>query len=228
MNQQQGGLFWQSRFSLLRLLLTQPAELLTRERVKVAKTGDPQVLEGRFVAPLVSPKGRLKGLRLQTSEREYTVDLPKGLRPVVERELEPGCQVRVWVSAQKSQWLALNIVPLAPKQRQDLGDLPSLPAVEKPPRTAASRLQVCCRGSCCKRGSAAVYEAAADAIAANPALSHLKLESSGCLKECKKGPAIKLSPTQQVFTKVTSQNVAVILEEHCARSAQMEVRAKAP
>lgn len=184
----------------------------------------PQILEGRFVGSLASPKGKLKGLRLQTSEQEYTIKLPKFLRLVAERELEPGQRVRVWASPTKGEWIALNIIPLSPKRREALGELPSLPTAKETKKAAAApaRLQVCRRGSCCKRGSTAVYEAAAAAIATNPALSHLRLEPSGCLKECKKGPAIKLSPTQEVFTKVTPQNVPAILEEHCARPTQVE------
>jgi NADH:ubiquinone oxidoreductase subunit E len=182
--------------------------------MKAAEISPPvQVLEGRYIGELKSPKGKFKGLRLQTARQEYSIRLPKHLVPVLIHELEPGSPARVWVIPKKEAWVALNLVPLSPKALAAEPLSTAQPRPEKP-----QRVQVCSRGSCCKRGSREVYQAMEDAIATNPSLSNIRLESSGCLKECKKGPCIRLASTGKVFTRVTPENAPAILTEHCPQA----------
>ncbi|MBD0335369.1 MAG: (2Fe-2S) ferredoxin domain-containing protein [Cyanobacteria bacterium Co-bin13] len=180
-------------------------------------TIQPQVLEGRYVGELKSPKGKLKGLRLQTARQEYAIKLPSYLIPVLRHEVEPGSPVRVWVSPKKDAWLGLNVVPLSPKAvaAEPLA-APASAQLEKP-----QRVQVCGKSNCCKRGGSEVYEAMEDAIATNPNFSNIRLEPSGCLKECKKGPCIRLASTGKVFTQVTPENAPAILAEHCPQSKRL-------
>jgi (2Fe-2S) ferredoxin len=176
----------------------------------------PQVLEGRYLGELKSPKGKLKGLRLQTARQEYSIKLPKHLVSVLVHELEPGSPVRVWVSPKENAWLALNLVPLSPKTL--VAKPPSLSSPTPARTDKPQRVQVCRKGSCCKRGSHEVYQAMEDAIATNPNLSNVQLEPSGCLKECKRGPCIRLAASGKVFTRVTPDNAPAILAEHCPQS----------
>lgn len=180
-----------------------------------------RVLEGQFIRELRSPKGKLKGIGLRTVDQEYAITLPKYLRPMLVRELELGDLVRVWVSPQKAGWEAFNVVPLRPKMDllEPRPQVASAQVARQPSRQPQPCVQVCRKGSCCKRGSGEVYRAIEGAIATNSNLQNLKLESTGCLKECKKGPALRLSPTKEVFTRVTPQNVVAILEEHCSQPA---------
>ncbi|HEY9879855.1 MAG TPA: (2Fe-2S) ferredoxin domain-containing protein, partial [Leptolyngbyaceae cyanobacterium] len=149
----------------------------------MAVTGDiePQfrVLEGQFVRELRSSKGKLKGIYLQTVDREYSIKLPKYLRPMLARELEQGGIVRVWISPKKEGWVALNIIPLTPKGLNSPEPITKSLEASHQAHTHAHAcspqkrelevcVQVCRKGSCCKRGSGEVYQAIEDAIATNP------------------------------------------------------------
>lgn len=189
-----------------------------------------RVLEGQFIRELRSSKGKLKGIYLKTVDWEYSIKLPKYLRPMLAREIELGSIVRVWISPKKEGWVALNIIPLTPKSLDPLKPVPeTLESAHRAhthpiqARETEYCVQVCRKGSCCKRGSGEVYQAIEDAIATNPALENVRLESTGCLKECKKGPAIRVSPTKETITRVTPQAVEAILEEHCSQRTRVSI-----
>ncbi|HEY9761004.1 MAG TPA: (2Fe-2S) ferredoxin domain-containing protein [Trichocoleus sp.] len=189
-----------------------------------------RVLEGQFVRELRSSKGKLKGICLQTVDREYSIKLPKYLRPMLARELEQGGIVRVWVSPKKEDWVALNVIPLTPKGLNSLEPVSETLEASRRVHAHSTKtrepefcVQVCRKGSCCKRGSREIYDQIETAIATNPALENVRLESTGCLKECKKGPAIRISPTKETLTHVTPQTVEAILEEHCSQLVRVTV-----
>ncbi|MBD2257085.1 (2Fe-2S) ferredoxin domain-containing protein [Pseudanabaena sp. FACHB-2040] len=175
----------------------------------------PQFLEGTYVGELKSPKGKLKGIRLQTARQEYPIKLPKYLVPILTHELESGSPMRVWVTPKKDTWIALNIIPLSPKELAAESLPIATPSLAQPSKPYC--VQVCSKSNCCKRGSSEVYRAMEDAIATNPSLSNIRLEPTGCLKECKKGPCIRLASTGKVFTQVTCENAPAILAEHGPR-----------
>lgn len=193
------------------------SELAAKADPDVVAPRQPQVLEGQWVGELRSDKGKLKGIRLLTSRGEMSIKLPKYLRPMLVRSLQPGSFLRVWVSPKKGTWEALNLIPLLPGM--DISDWqpPSLtpaPAGADPVQPAPACLQICRKGSCYKHGSSEVYRAAEAAIAAEPELSHVHLEATGCLKACKQGPAVRLAGTGQVLTRMTPQKVIALLAAH--------------
>lgn len=191
------------------------SELAAKADRGIVTPAQPRVLEGQWVGELRSDKGKLKGIRLLTSSGEFAIKLPKYLRPMLVRSLQPGSFLRVWVSPKKDIWEALNLIPLLPGMDTDWQPPTPTPAAEATPaRRALACLQICRKGSCYKHGSGEVYRAAEAAIAADPALDHVRLEPTGCLKACKQGPAVKLAGTGKVLTRMTPQKMAALLAEH--------------
>lgn len=70
-----------------------------------------QVLRGRYAAPLRSAKGKIKGLILHAAEGELAIKLPKYLRPMLVRELQPGAWVQVWADRDDDRWRGMNLIP---------------------------------------------------------------------------------------------------------------------
>jgi hypothetical protein len=85
------------------------------DRIASAQLQRPQgvVLKGQFTDVLRSPKGKIKGVCLQTETATYAIKLPKYLRPVLVRELTPGDFVQVWAYCEAERWRGINILPLA-------------------------------------------------------------------------------------------------------------------
>jgi hypothetical protein len=91
-----------------------------------------QVLKGQYVSALQSDKGKLKGLVLKIGDQEHAVKLPKYLRPILTKELEPEALVQVWAYPEKQVWRAISIMPLAKD-----GTIPAPPPVKQAPKEYA-------------------------------------------------------------------------------------------
>lgn len=161
----------------------------TNPRTAYAPQG--QVLKGQYIEAFRSSKGKIKGLWLQNGTQKCTVRLPKYLRPMLVRELEPGAFIQVWAYPDEGNWHGIHILPLTPQE------IDALPAenISLPTSTATppcQRIKVCRKGTCCKRGSGDIFQALQQEVAANPELQHIEIESTGCLKACKRGPNVKL------------------------------------
>lgn len=92
--------------------------------------GRPQgrVLKGQYVGAYRSDKGKLKGLILKSAAEVYIIKLPKYLRPILVRELDPEMFVQVWAYPEQDRWRAINIMPLPEAEslalRQEWSELP--------------------------------------------------------------------------------------------------------
>jgi hypothetical protein len=168
-----------------------------------APTG--QVLKGQYAGAYRSDKGKIKGLMLQVGETEFTIKLPKYLRPMLVRELAPDDFVQVWAYPEGDRWRAINVLPLpeceAETLRQQWGDLP--PVAELPqPKQKRLCVEVCSKGKCFKQGGRQIYHELQAAIDSDPELSHVSVKATGCMKACKHGPNLRL-PNGQMLHQAT-------------------------
>ncbi|WP_204138112.1 (2Fe-2S) ferredoxin domain-containing protein [Halomicronema sp. CCY15110] len=202
------------------------------DRIASAQLQRPQgvVLKGQFTDVLRSPKGKIKGVCLQTETATYAIKLPKYLRPVLVRELTPGDFVQVWAYCEAERWRGINILPLAePEQsalqaRWQTRDTVSRPAPNQVETATAPEspalhpkplcVQVCRKGTCFKRGGRQIMESLETVTAADPSLQHVSVEGVGCLKACKKGPNLKLSNAKKVISGVTPENAIALVAKH--------------
>ncbi|MGB3311246.1 MAG: (2Fe-2S) ferredoxin domain-containing protein [Nodosilinea sp.] len=157
-----------------------------------------QVLKGQYTGAYRSDKGKIKGLLLQAGETEYTIKLPKYLRPMLVRELSAGEFVQVWAYAEDDRWRAINVLPLpaceAETLRQQWSALSSSssPAAAAPAKQKRLCMEVCTKGKCYKQGGRQLHSALQEAVDADPSLSHVSVKGTGCMKACKQGPNLRL------------------------------------
>lgn len=181
----------------------------TNPRATYAPQG--QVLKGQYIEAFRSSKGKIKGLWLQSGTQKCTVRLPKYLRPMLVRELEPGAFIQVWAYPDEGTWRGIHILPLTPQEVEALPieDI-SLPTVTT--SSPCQRIKVCSKGSCCKRGSSDIFQTLQQEVAANPELQNIEIESTGCLKACKRGPNVKL-PSGEIVSFAQPKMVKPLLHK---------------
>lgn len=173
------------------------------------------VLKGQYTGAWRSEKGKLKGLLLNTGDREYVIKLPKYLRPMLVRELMPNALIQVWVYPDGQIWRGINILPLSEPECLALQSvLASTPAPVSPPAPSVS-IQVCSKGKCCKQGSQRIWQRLQAEVAANPQLQHVSVELTGCLKACKQGPNLRVLPGGQVLNQASTATALAVLSESC-------------
>jgi (2Fe-2S) ferredoxin len=169
------------------------------------------VLEGRYLGHITSSKGRLKYLRLQTDQGEQLVKLPDYVGYALTEEAEPGAWVRVWVRQKGEKLKAVMVIPLSPKSEV------TMPApVSKSLTPSICSIQVCRKGGCCKRGGLNVWQALQNSLQQVPDGQMVQLEASGCMKECKHGPNIRVG--SKVYSQVQCEQIPGILQKHLSRS----------
>ncbi len=160
-----------------------------------------QVLKGQYAGAYRSDKGKIKGLLLRSGEAEFTIKLPKYLRPMLVRELAPGDFVQVWAYPEDERWRAINVLPLpeceAETLRQQWGAL--APTTELPqPQQKRMCIEVCSKGKCFKQGGRQIYHDLQAAVDSGPELSHVSVKATGCMKACKHGPNLRLPSGQML------------------------------
>jgi (2Fe-2S) ferredoxin len=207
------------------------------DRIASAQLQRPQgvVLKGQFTDVLRSPKGKIKGVCLQTETATYAIKLPKYLRPVLVRELTPGDFVQVWAYCEAERWRGINILPLAEPEQialqaswqsrnpepssatLNVGTAAATPESSAQPSASPAKplcVQVCRKGKCFKQGGRQIMQSLENEIAADPSLQHVSVEGVGCLKACKKGPNLKLSNSKKVISGVTPENAIALVAKH--------------
>lgn len=188
------------------------------------------VLRGRYAAPLRSSKGKIKGLILHSTEGEVAIKLPKYLRPMLVRDLQPGAWVQVWANDDGDRWLGANLIPwpeteVPPALKDALA--PSAPVVgngstklasmkpsstQKPCKKAC--IQVCRKGKCFKQGGQQILQTLKAEVDANPDLQHITVEGTGCMGACKQGPNLRVMPQKKMHSRVNPDR-AIALLAHC-------------
>lgn len=203
--------------------MTQSAQLLTLT-VESAGLSQVQILTGYYVQPYRSKKGKLKGLVLQGRDGDFCIKLPKYLRPMLARELVLGAYVRVWAYQDGDIWRAINLLLLEEHDIATLCWSETVPAstLDQPEATATNVttpnppkrcIQVCRKGKCYKQGSKHIWHALQAEVEANPALQHISIEATGCMKACKKGPNLKVMPKGKMISGVTPQQALAVLAD---------------
>lgn len=171
-----------------------------------------QVLKGRYVGPFRSGKGKIKGLKLAAPQGDYTIKLPKYLRPMLVRGLSLGEPLQVWAYQDDDQWRAINVLPLPPAEVAALTvEVPLAERSLQPQQDRATCVvEVCRKGKCYRQGSLAMVEALQRAANANPEL-RLDIRPTGCMKACKQGPNVRLGDRKKLMHRASAEQVLAAL-----------------
>jgi len=176
-------------------------------------------LRGQFLG-FVAPDA--KQIRLATPTGEFTVKLPKELRPGLNRELTRGD----WLEVIGSQTRDLESGKLKLKAERVLTLPQSQPATTTPSElvpiqaipTAQSRpyrkaeILVCQKSDCCKLGGNALMREL-QAELNQRGLTDIPLKGTGCMKRCKAGPNL-IMPDKSRYSRIQADDVAALLDQH--------------
>ncbi|NET54472.1 MAG: (2Fe-2S) ferredoxin domain-containing protein, partial [Merismopedia sp. SIO2A8] len=77
-------------------------------------------------------------------------------------------------------------------------------------------VMLCQKSSCRKRGAGDVYKAVTDSLRTRGLDEHVTIKTTGCQKQCKKGPVMVLMPDKSRYTQVDSQQISTIVDKHFA------------
>ena len=203
-------------------------------------------LEGEILSLVIEDGCQLKYLRISTARKvEYLVKLRKELRSFLGPVLTPGLRVKVAGERElnlkngkiklkaRSLTLAGGNNDRLPEQ-QDFTSVPgefvtSDSAIGKtefsPPeadRTVKARAKtqtkilVCQKSDCQKRGAATVCKALENALNSRGLEEEVTVQGTGCLKQCKAGPNIVVMPDKTRYSRIAPAEVPAIIDKHFA------------
>ena len=193
-------------------------------RMESYASSDVRILQGQYVGSHSSSKGRLKWLQINYDGDEVLIKLPKLIGYTLVGKLQPGMMLQVWCRPKDDYLKALKVIPVAIEGiiHDDSSDRAEHDALKNPllSDTAshhspkAYTLKVCTKGKCGKQGSYRIVQALEAAVRSQGLGNAITIETSSCLKNCKKGPTIKVSPGSTKYSSVKVQDVPQILQRH--------------
>ncbi len=181
-------------------------------------------LEGE-IQEAIAKDGKLKYLKIATSERLELVKLSKELRKSFPPIAIPGSVVRV--SGEKKLDPKTGKVKLKADSQvlvsksgatadggvvveADFGAQKSAPSQKK------AKILVCQKSDCNKRGAGGVCKALEAALSDRGLAEQVTIQKTGCLKQCKAGPNIVMLPNKERYSKIDPQEIPELIEKHFA------------
>lgn len=203
-------------------------------------------LEGEILSLIIEDGCKLKYLRIGSDLGiEFLVKLCKELRESLASVLTPGLRVQVAGEKQlnlKNGKLKLKAYSLKlsgsncdrTQQPLDLANAPvalvtspraidkievSSPAAAqtvKAPAKTQTKILVCQKSDCQKRGGKAVCKALENALNSRGLEGQVTVQGTGCLKQCKAGPNIVVMPDKTRYSRIAPAEIPAIIDKHFA------------
>ncbi|MEG4805763.1 MULTISPECIES: (2Fe-2S) ferredoxin domain-containing protein [unclassified Microcoleus] len=86
----------------------------------------------------------------------------------------------------------------------------------KAPAKTQTKILVCQKSDCQKRGGAAVCKALENALNARGLEEQVTVQGTGCLKQCKAGPNIVVMPQKTRYSRIAPAEIPAIIDKHFA------------
>jgi len=162
---------------------------------------------------------KIKYLRVTAAEREYWIKLDKQTRKTLDPKIVPGCWLEI-TGIQKdkkkigSPKLKAIDVRLAAPSKGETTKVLTVPPSK--PKSAKASILVCQKSSCWKRGGKAVCQVLAENLRDRGLENQVMIKTTGCLKQCKKGPNLVMMPDKARYSKIAPQQVPALVAKHFA------------
>ncbi len=177
-------------------------------------------IEGEFLGFIPKPGGELKYIQVQVGERIIPIKLAKELRETLGRKLVEGDRLSVLLEQTGS---GVGSKLKLKSDRVTILDSEDKPLVSQSESVSISPIQtqnkkgkilLCRKSSCSKRGGKQLYLALTETLKQLGLQDRVKIELTGCQKQCKKAPSIILMPGKVKHTDVNPHELASLLEAH--------------
>ncbi|BAU63713.1 iron-sulfur cluster-binding protein like protein [Stanieria sp. NIES-3757] len=184
-------------------------------------------LVGQLVDIIIKPDNRVKYLKLATDRREYWIKVSKQVGYNLSQRLKLGCKIQIQ-GEYKQSWkngkvkYKAQAVTLVDRREQE-NSIQSQSAVAnlnqfKEQVTSSSKpmakVLVCKKSTCWDRGGKAVCELLEEGIRDRGLTDQVQIKTTGCLKQCKKGPNLVMMPDKTCYSKVQPKQVPLLIDKH--------------
>ena len=186
---------------------------------------------GKIVAPfsfkgkltkISFKKKKLKYIKLATGNGKYWIKIPKKLRTKIA-SLSKGSQIEVAGKSKqdskkgKIQYKAETVV-LIPQTKEEKPEVKTktvslLPVFDSKTKSKAKVL-ICQKSNCWKKGGKQVCEEIESVLSDRGLSKDIPIKKTGCLKQCKKAPALVMMPDKARYSKVKPKQVPNLVEKH--------------
>jgi (2Fe-2S) ferredoxin len=184
--------------------------------------------EGELLGFVAGRRGQLNRCRLQTADGELLVKFPREWSERLQRSLAVGDRVQVrgkarcdedtgeqYLKAEVFLHLASAIPRAALLEDRAGGEVhPFAPAQTRPRAEAPpglTRVLVCKSSDCCRRGARQVIARLEDAVERYGLQERVRIETTGCMKRCKQGPALVVLPQKARHCRVAPDEAPELL-----------------
>jgi len=176
--------------------------------------------EGQFLGFVVRAD-KLKYLRLKVLSEELQIKLPKALRDSARQLLQPGEMIAVAGMSQfnrQTQKLKLKATQITLMSNSQACSTLSISVSNTTSTAGKSKVKpkvkvlVCQKSGCLKKGGKELLQELEQVLRDRNLDSHVKIQSTGCLKHCSSAPNIVMVPGNHSYKKVCSKVIPKIAE----------------
>ena len=186
---------------------------------KADKIVTPFNFKGKLTKISVKKK-KIKYIKLATSDGKYWIKIPKKLRTKIA-SLSKGSQIEVSGKSKqntkkgKTIYKANTVVvtPQAEEKPVKTKTVSLLPVFDSKTKSKAKVL-ICQKSNCWKKGGKQVCEEIESVLSARGLSKAIPIKKTGCLKQCKKAPALVMMPDKARYNKVKPKQVPSLVEKH--------------
>ena len=166
-------------------------------------------------------KKKIKYIKLVTKQGKYWIKVPKKLREKVGSlskgsHLEIGGESKQYPKTGKIKYKAQTVV-LTPQETPDIAPktktVSLLPVFDSKTKSKAKVL-ICQKSNCWKKGGAKVYEELKSTLSDRGLDKQIPIKKTGCLKQCKKAPALVMMPDKARYNKVKPKQIPAMVDKH--------------
>lgn len=175
-------------------------------------------ISGQLLGFIFKDGYKLKYLRIKVSEREYWFKVPKSLRQSLDPSIQVGCFLEIQGMAKLSRktgklTLIADFIQVisseTPQDTLETSEFSPSPKVAK-----KSRILVCQKSDCWKRGGKAICEKLQQELRECGLSETVTLQKTGCLKKCKKGPNVVVLPDKVHYPQFNPEEVPYLVQKH--------------
>ncbi len=173
-------------------------------------------LEGKFLGFLPNSEGKLKHIQVQVEERIIPIKLAKELRETLARTLVEGDRLSLALEQtslggiSKLKLKTDQVTILTSKNKALVSETPA----SKTQKAQKGKILLCRKSSCAKRGGKQLYSALTETLNQLGLQDRVKIELTGCQKQCKKAPSLILMPGKVKHAYVNPNDLISLLKTH--------------
>lgn len=166
---------------------------------------------GKLEDFVVSSHGRLRHLYLSTSESEYSIEVVKSRQAWLTQGLQQGCTIQV--SGMRKNKLHKGQIEYKAYRIQLLAPPTEVKSAVKKTKSTTAQILVCQGSKCRQQGGAGVCQLLRAELAAQGKAEGVNIKTTGCMKQCKQGPHLVITPGRNRYSGLRSSQIAKIVQD---------------